>query len=216
MKCLGIDVGSSSIKGAILDLASREVTGFVSHPFPEAIRGLPGGHFEIDPAEVIRAVRLVLDQLHQNAPTAAALYVSGQMGGTVLVNAQGDALTNYLSWRDQRTLGLRPEGNSWLDEIRQRWGSETLAQLGNELQPGSSSSLCFWLSEHGLLPEGCIPVSIADYVLGQLCHARPHMHVTHGIGMIDLTTVDWHRSAWNQLGLEALTFPELDHGTGCY
>ena len=41
MRCLGLDVGSSSIKGAVLDLERRAVGAVVSEPFPAPVAGLP-------------------------------------------------------------------------------------------------------------------------------------------------------------------------------
>ncbi len=43
MRCLGLDIGSSSIKGAVLNLETSQVSHIVKEPFPDAIGGLPPG-----------------------------------------------------------------------------------------------------------------------------------------------------------------------------
>src|SRR4029453_11359677 len=98
-----------TIKGAILDLERREVRSVVKEPFPQPVRGLPPGYFEVEPKAVVAVVEGGLARLCQ-ADDPAALFCSGQMGGVILVDESGAALTNYLSWRDQRTL--QPEGTS--------------------------------------------------------------------------------------------------------
>src|SRR4051794_33251673 len=103
MRCLGLDVGSSTIKGAVLDLEAGEPTHVAREPFPEPIAGLGAGHFEIAPAEIAARVKRVLSALVLQAPDATALFLCGQMGGTALVDRAGQPLTNYLSWRDERT-----------------------------------------------------------------------------------------------------------------
>jgi sugar (pentulose or hexulose) kinase len=41
------------------------------------------------------------------------------------------------------------------------------------------------------------------------------MHATHAIGMLDLTSGEWHRRAMEQIGLGDFTLPELSHTESC-
>jgi sugar (pentulose or hexulose) kinase len=131
------------------------------------------------------------------------------MGGVILVDAAGAALTNYLSWRDQRTQQPHGPVGSYLDAIRARWTGAELAELGNELQAGSASSLLIWLAEKGQLPAGAMPATVADYVIGRLCSAPPQMDPTHAIGLLDLRSGTWHRAALDALGLSRVQWPQL-------
>ncbi len=213
MKCLGLDIGSSNIKGAVLDLELGEIGAPRAHPFPAPLDGLAAGSVEIAPAAVETTVRQLLEELLAEAPNAAAVFCSGQMGGVVLVDrargAPTRALTNYLSWRDQRTLEPHRSGGSYLDAIRFRWNSRELVELGNELQTGSASALLFWLAENGRLPPRAMPATIADFVLARLCHVRPQWDPTQAIGLLDLYGGDWHRGAIEKLGLSDIVWPDL-------
>ncbi len=210
MQCIALDIGSSSIKGAVLDLEQHEVRCILQKPFPQPIAGLPAGFFEVDPYEVVNVAQDVAAQLLRQSPEAHTLFCSGQMGGMVLVDQSGAALTNYLSWRDQRTL--QPLGNSptHLHAIRERWVDNELSDLGNELQAGSVSSLLFWLAQHKQLSlNGATPSTIADFVLGRLCGCMPKMDPTQAIGLLDLHSGLWHRRAFEKLGLATITWPVL-------
>ncbi len=209
MHIVALDIGSSSIKGAMLDCDARSMSHVVSRPFPQPIDGLPQGFFEVDPQQAISEVHAVLDQLAPHAREARAVFVSSQMGGTILVDESGNALTNYLSWRDQRTLQLAGNGRTYLQQVREAWGGELLGTIGNELPAGSAFALLYWLKRNGKLPQEGKPISIGDYVIGQLGARAPSMHVTHGIGMLDLRTVDWHREALDRLGLQEVKFAKL-------
>lgn len=210
MKALGIDIGSTSIKGAVLDLDADRIGKIATRPFPAAISGLPVGWFEVTPLEVDTATRQVIGELRQEEPSPAAILFSGQMGGVVLVDEQGEALTNYLSWRDQRTNEFSSEfGKSYLEEIRSRWGGKTLASLGNELQAGSSPALLFWLSVNQQLPDRGVPLSIADFVIGQLTGGDRIMHGSQCIGQLDLATKGFHQAAYAKLGLSEINLPRL-------
>lgn len=209
MRCLGLDIGSTSIKGSILDLEHHSIGEPISRPFPNPIPNLPGRCVEIAPDRIEQEVRQVLGQLIDAAPDAGCLLVSGQMGGVILIDDSGAPLTNYLSWRDQRTLEQNDQGINSLDVIRTRWTQEELVSLGSELQPGSVTSLLFWLSQRNRLPSHAMPATVADFVIGRLCQAPPQMHPTQAIGLINLHEGTWHQAAFAALGLDQLRWPQL-------
>ena len=51
---LGIDLGSTSIKGGLLDLERRLRGHHSPAPFPDPVPGHPPSHFEIDPQAIVR------------------------------------------------------------------------------------------------------------------------------------------------------------------
>ena len=216
MKALGIDIGSSSIKGAVLDLSSLTVMTPVARPFPSPIEGLPTGWVEIDPIAVVHAVDDVLSSLTEQAPDAVWLGFSGQMGGLILLDDQARPLTNYVSWQDQRSIEPSGDGKSLLDRICNTWkDAGFLAKLGNELQAGSTTTLLAWHREQNQLPRHAIPANIADFVIAhRVGHLIP-MHATHAIGMLDLSHGDWYRQALAQIGLGDLELPELSQTESC-
>lgn len=211
MRCLGLDIGSSSIKGAVLDLETSSVSHIVREPFPDAVAGIPSGFHEVAPDEIFARASTVLDRLCSHAPDATTLLSCGQMGGIMLVDQKLRPLTNYLSWRDQRTTVRDADGATTLDRLRGCWSDAVFEDLGKELKPGSATSLLYWLAEQQQLPAEATPVTVGDYVIARLCNAVPGMERTQGIGMLDLRTNGWHHRAFAALGLDALRWPELTH-----
>ncbi|MFO0876545.1 MAG: FGGY family carbohydrate kinase [Gemmataceae bacterium] len=210
MIAYGLDIGSSSIKGAVLDLATSTIHPPVLRPFPAPVRGLPSKWIEIDPFAVIQATGEVLSLLSDQSPNAELLCVSAQMGGLILLEEQGNPLTNYLSWRDQRTLDETGSGSSFLEKVREHWiTANYLSELGQELQPGSTTALLGWLQSQGQLPRHATPATIGDFVVSHLVGHLVPMHATHAIGMLDLRNDTWHRPALDLLKLNALQLPEL-------
>lgn len=209
MICLGLDIGSTTVKGAVLDLERHEVRSILKDAFPAPLSGLPTGFFEVSPRDIATVVQGMVACLLHEAPKAEALFCSGQMGGVVLVDADGNALTNYLSWRDQRTLQSPTAAGTTLDAMRATWKGSELADLGRELQPGSASSLLYWLAQHGQLSDQAMPATVADYVISHLCDVPPQMDPTQAIGLLDLNVGTWHRAAFDALGLEKVRWPQL-------
>ncbi|MEJ7591920.1 MAG: FGGY family carbohydrate kinase [Planctomycetaceae bacterium] len=209
MRCLGLDIGSSSIKGAVLELDTSRVSHIVREPFPDPVAGLPSGFHEVSPEEIFTRTVSVIDRLCSHAPDANTLLSCGQMGGIMLVDQELRPVTNYLSWRDQRTTVADADGTTALDRLRGCWSDAVFEELGKELKPGSATSLLYWMKQRQQLPAEATPITIGDYVIARLCHAAPQMERTQGIGMLNLRTNAWHQTAFAALGLDGLRWPEL-------
>jgi sugar (pentulose or hexulose) kinase len=202
----GIDVGSSLIKGAVLDLGARELRHVHRAPMPEFVRGLPDSHREVDPAAVVDAVEDILAHLTRLAPGCDGVMFCGQMQGFVLVNGRGEAISNYISWLDRRVSPAE------FEEMSGKLTPGERDELGNDLKPGIALPILDWLKRHDALPSGdATPVSLADFVAGRLSGAMPIMEPTQAaaFGALSLTTLDWHRGAIGKLGLESLRWPEV-------
>ena len=63
MSFIGIDIGTSFIKGAVLDLDSFQLLHAQRVPFPTPIPGKPPLYREFDPQEIMKAVHSLLDDL---------------------------------------------------------------------------------------------------------------------------------------------------------
>ncbi len=210
MSYLGIDIGSSSIKGGVLD---DGVLQFVrSRPFPEPAPDLPVGWFEIDADEVVTRCRELIGELSALAGPLDGILFCGQMGGVLLADSDLRATTRYLSWRDQRTVTPNAPGQSSdFHELAASLTPDEYQALGNELRPGSMLALLAWLKKHRQLPAGRTwALGIGDYVVARLCETFPKVHPTYALGMLDLASLDWHQALFERLGLGDIQWPWLD------
>ncbi len=212
MSFIGIDLGTSFIKGAVLDLETRMLRHVQRIPFPGATESESPLFREFDPGAIISAVRILIDGLTLDAPECEGLVMCSQMHGMVLMDKDGKARSNFLSWRDQRVLMPHPCGSgSYYDLILRQISSKQRRQLGNELDPGRPLCFLFWLGEQGRLTRGLIPVSLPDFVLSVLCNSSPGVETTnaHAYGTFNLEALDWHREVIAELGLDGLFWPPL-------
>ncbi len=212
MPFLGIDLGTSFIKGAVLDLASRQVKLVRRVPFPKPLASANSLHCEFDPAEIVSAVQGFLNDLAAHAPDCEGLVMCSQMHGLVLMNERNEPQSNCLSWRDQRAMMPHPSGlGTYFDLALQRIAPEQRRQLGNELDPGRPLCFLFWLAEQRKLEPGMIPVSLPDFILSVLCDSAPGVEATNAsaYGALNLQTMDWHREVIEELGLANLCWPAM-------
>lgn len=212
MVFLGIDLGTSFIKGAVLDLEARRIRRVRRIPFPNPLPNSNPLFCEYDPAEVVRVAGRFIQELSAGAPDCQGVVMCGQMHGMVLLDARGKARSTCISWRDQRALMPHPSGEgTYFDVYCRRISPEQRRDLGNELRPGTPGGILFWLAEQGRLPADLLPASIPDFVLHALTGAAPSVDVTNGMayGLLNLRTRGWHQGVIEALGLPRLRWPLL-------
>src|ERR1700726_676077 len=104
-KLLGIDVGTGGTRAVLLDELGRVLGAATAEHSPMASPEL--GWAEQDPRDWWRAacaaIKECLAQTRTSAGEIAAIGLSGQMHGLVLLDAAGEVVRPALLWCDQRT-----------------------------------------------------------------------------------------------------------------
>ena len=94
MKKLLIDIGSTSVKWA--ETSERDnIVKVRKIPFPPKLCGKPSPFYEVSREAIISGVKEIV-----RASSARNVYISTQMHGWLLGDGCGNALTEYVSWRD--------------------------------------------------------------------------------------------------------------------
>jgi sugar (pentulose or hexulose) kinase len=213
---LGIDLGTTFVKGAVLELDQLRVTQIRREPAPPPLPGLPPRRHELDPAAATAALREMIEALLPLAADCAGIVLCTQMHSVALADEAGAPLTGVATWLDQRVLDPHPAGGSYFDQLAGRLGPELRLALGNELRPGLPIGTLFWLAERGELPAGAAPLTLADLALARLCGAPPGVEPTNAAaaGAMDVLGGDWHRAALAAAGLDGLRWPPIGPFSG--
>jgi len=124
MLLLGIDVGTGGSRAVVIDATGKIVSSAtVPH---EAFASPQTGWAEQDPADWWRAstdaIRLVLTSDKVKAEEIAAIGLSGQMHGAVLLDRQDEVLRPSLIWCDQRS-------DAQCEQLTNSIGAEQLIKL---------------------------------------------------------------------------------------
>ena len=204
-------MGTSFIKGAVLDLEGLCVGDAKRIPGPLPLSGLPSLRAEFSPESFVDPTRRIIEELLAEAPDCQGVLMCGQMGGLVLVSPQGKTLSNYISWLDRRMLEPHRSGRgSWYDALLNRLTPADWVDLGREIRPGTPLSYLFWVKEAGgPVPVGAIAATLPDFVLAGLCGIDPSTHPTNAVGAINIRTGDWHFTLFERLGLGQTRWPAL-------
>ncbi|MCX6017390.1 MAG: xylulokinase [Chloroflexi bacterium] len=216
MYFLGLDISTTATKALLIDDRGAVVAvGSYEYAY-ETPRPLWS---EQHPAlwwdGVAHSVRTVLRQTGVDAGEIAAVGLTGQMHGLVLLDAHGGVLRPAILWNDQRT-------QAQCDEIHRCVGRERFIRItGNVALPGFTAPKILWVREHEpdvyarvahvLLPK--------DYVRLRLT-GEYAMDVADGAGtvLMDLRRRDWSDDVLRALDVPRAWLPQLFEGpqvTGC-
>src|SRR5947207_886440 len=145
---LGIDLGTTTFKGAVLDVERGLLTSVRGVPAPEPVPGLPPTRYELNPAEVIAAVRALVGALLSEAPDARGLLVCGQMHGVVLTDESGRAHSNAITWKDQRATE-HAGGTTVFARLAALLTPDEHNAVGNELRVGVPVTTLYHMRQRG-------------------------------------------------------------------
>ncbi len=141
---LGMDVGTGGTRAVIVDSNGKLIAGASSEHAP--FRAEHPGWAEQDPEDWWRAaqeaIRVVIAAAPEPRQPAAAICLTGQMHGAVMLDENGAVLRPSLIWCDTRT---QPECD-WLTE---KIGYEKLIELTcNPALPNFSLTKLLWVKTH--------------------------------------------------------------------
>lgn len=146
MISLGLDIGSSSIKAALVETDTGAAMATASYPDTEMTIASPApGFAEQDPDLWWKCVQEAVARLRTQAPKALAathsVGISYQMHGLVLVDHSGKPLIPSIIWCDSRAAAI---GRGAFDALGHDW---CLIHLLNS--PGNfTASKLRWVIEH--------------------------------------------------------------------
>jgi xylulokinase len=206
---LGIDVSTTGAKalliderGGVVDTQTNPLT--LQQPRPLWSEQHPEEWWQAA-AAAIRAVTA----RHPDKPIAA-VGLTGQMHGLVLLDAQGEVLRPAILWNDQRT-------QAECDEITQTLGFERLIQLtGNRALTGFTAPKILWVKRHEpeiyartahvLLPKDYIRYKLTGNIASEMSDAA-------GTLLLDVANRRWSQEVIDALGIPRQWLPQLYEGT---
>src|SRR6185295_170241 len=207
---LGIDLSTTGAKALLIDREGRVVSSAttplnLSTPHPL--------WSEQDPHEwwnaTTNSIKQALAEASVSGESIAAIGLTGQMHGLVLLDDNGQVLRPAILWNDQRC-------GAECDDIRARVGREKLIQItGNNALTGFTAPKILWVAKHEpdiyarvrhiLLPK--------DYIRYKLT-GEIAMDKADGSGtmLFDLAKRDWSAEVTDALNIPAAWLPKTFEG----
>ena len=201
MTFLGLDVGTSGTKALLLS-GSGKVLATAESPH-ELLTPKPGWS-EQDPEEwwtaALAATRAVLKKSRLKGAEVRAIGFSGQMHGSVFLDAKGKVLRPALLWNDQRTT------EECAEIERLAGGREALiAAVSNPALTGFTAPKILWLRKREPKKfERCRQVLLPkDYLRFRLTNEyATEVSDASGTLLLDVTNRRWHSELIAKLQLD--------------
>ncbi|MCL7940315.1 xylulokinase [Halomonas sp. ATCH28] len=206
---LGLDVGTSALKGVLVDheqrlLATASADYPISHPGP--------GRAEQSPTLWWQALETVMAELRHLSPEAlaqvAGIGLSGQMHGLVLQEASGESPRPAILWNDGRADRESRELNRQLPWLGERTGIGAM--------PSFWPAKLRWLAQHDpaalneashlLLPKDQLRWRLSGEWITDRCDAS-------GTQLLDQAERDWCDDLLAELGIDRERLPRLVEGS---
>jgi xylulokinase len=164
---LGLDVSTTATKALLINDQGKVVAVAATEYAYESPRPLwseqhPGLWWD----GAVKSIRRVMSESGVHPGEVAAIGLTGQMHGLVLLDEQGEVLRPAILWNDQRT-------GAQCDEIRARLGKSHLIQItGNDALTGFTAPKILWVQQnepdswartrHILLPKDYVRYKLTD------------------------------------------------------
>lgn len=208
---LGIDLGTSSLKGSVYTTEGKLIDSCASQ-YDLIIPAK--GYSEQDPKEWIRAFNDVIKSLSEKikdfSENLDAISFSGQMHSLVLLDENGQVLRNAILWNDVRTTDQ-------CHKIMNEFGDEILSISKNIALEGFTLPKILWVMEnepdiwektrHILLPKDYLRL----YLTGNY-----HMDLSDAAGtlLLDVENKEWSKEIADKFKIEYSYLPDLVESIG--
>jgi xylulokinase len=203
---LGIDIGTSSVKAALVDetealLGQASAPLTVSRPQPSFAEQDAESWWQASVAAVQQLPRAARAQVR-------ALGLSGQMHGATLLDRDGRVLRPAILWNDGRSLAQCAELERRVPRAR--------AITGNIVMPGFTAPKLLWVAEHEpeifrrvasvLLPKDFVRFRLTGEKISDMSDAA-------GTSWLDVGRRDWSDEMLAATGLSRAHMPRLVEGS---
>ena len=203
---LGLDLGTSGLKGILIDDAQKVVAEASA---PLSVSRPADGWSEQSPADWIAATEAVLDVLaaERSLDAIRAIGLSGQMHGATLLDASGEVLRPCILWNDTRAH----------EEAAELDGDPIFRRItGNIVFPGFTAPKLMWVKRHEpalfarvarvLLPKDYLRLWLTGEHVAEMSDAA-------GTSWLDTGARDWSDALLAATDLSRDAMPRLVEGS---
>ncbi|MDP8988361.1 MAG: FGGY family carbohydrate kinase [Actinomycetota bacterium] len=195
---LGLDLGTTRVKAALVDGAGAEVA-LASAPTPFSSR--PAGT-EMDAGDLLDVVGGVVAMLGDDRAGVAGVGIAGIAESGAPVDARGTPLAPVIAWHD-------PRGAEVVARLQERFGDELAMSIGQRVRTVTSVAKLGWLVDAGVrgthrwlgVPELCLHGLTGEQVTEHSLAART--------GCFDVGGRHWLPEVAAEAGFDVGVFPPL-------
>lgn len=202
---LAIDIGTSSAKAILFDTDMARIIAHAGHEYP--VDKPSPDRAEQHPESWWQAVQVCVRQVMQHADSIAAIGLTGQMHGTVLLGADANPVAPAIIWADQRS-------KTSVDALIDAFGEDHYASIAGTLPAtGFMVATLHWLRQHqpDVLDTAQTVILPKDYIRLKLTDTRgTDISDAASTGLLDVMRGQWLPEIIQFLDVSPDLFPTID------
>lgn len=200
---VGIDIGTTTISAAVIDLENRAQVEVFSVPHNSYIES--SVFFEQSVSVIMDKAERMLALIYKSYTGIVSIGVTGQMHGILYLNSGGEAVSDLINWQDKR--GDIPIKDSMT-------ACQIIKQFtGENIATGYGISTHYYNLLNGLVPKNAVGFcSIMDYFAMRLCNNKKpiaHTSVAASFGLFDVKKECFRLDKLALLGTEEDFLPKV-------
>ena len=211
MQIIGIDIGTTTISGAVLEYENEKTVKLLEAKTIENGGFMPtANEWEKiqDAGAIVKKAEKLLDDLLDKYPQTERIGLTGQMHGIVYIDQTGTCVSPLYTWQDGRGSLCEKGQCSLVQEIKEKCDLEAASGYG------LVTHICNL--KHGLVPERAVGFcTIMDY-FGMCLTGRkkPLVHVSNaaGFGFFDGRNMKFETEKLSKMGVKETWLPEVCTG----
>lgn len=216
MRYIAIDVGSTFLKAAQLDVQNLAIMHMESIRMPEPLPNENPLRKEWNAIQLLELIQGLIDRQLSSCPGCKGIWMTTQMHGFIITDVNGAAVTPYISWQDERGLEYADKlGSSYFSALMERVGEEAWRRTGLWEKPGVAAvGLFHMLQQAESRTENERLCTLGGYLIQSLTGSHV-CHITNAAptGLVDVRACEWDQEIIHAVGCQALQFPRIVVGT---
>ena len=207
MKSIGIDIGTTSISGVVMEENGEqiEVKTVANDTY---IEGKEWEHVQ-DADRIWHKVQALAEEFCDRWDDIGAIGLTGQMHGMLYLDEKGQAVSNLVTWEDER-------GNQIFGKEKLTYAEYLTEITGYAMSTGYGLTTFFWDTMNGQVPPQAVKITtIMDYAAMKLCGLKtPLIHASNAasLGLFDPEQQDFDQKAIEKAGMKSSFLPDLIKG----
>ena len=210
MKAVGIDIGTTTICGVLLDGGTGELLDSRTLSNDTAVYTENEWEHLQDPEKILEKCRRILEAFQDGEEDIVSVGVTGQMHGILYTDERGRAVSPLYTWQDRRgDLPCRESRNG----KEETWAGELSRKTGYPAASGFGLVTHYYHVKNGTVPREAVSLcTIPDYIAMSLAgETRPLMHqsMAASLGLYDLRESCFDQRAIQAAGMDPGILPEV-------
>lgn len=208
MKYLGIDIGSSFIKAALLDIYTQKAIFHYTLQSVERLNSDNPHKFELDADKIVNKVKEIIEGALEKNENIHGVLISTQMHGFVYNTKENKG--RYVSWQDSRCVSLIPGSDiSYMEFLRRKISEAEMEKCGVYIKPSlGMCNLYTMLESESKLQRSGELFTLGSYIIYKLTGNNIcHISNAAALGLMDIENRTWDEKIIKKLGFENIVLP---------